>query len=300
MKNQLAPVDLRSIPVDLIDVLNSRERNKSKFDEIVENIQAIGLKKPICVTPRLGSDGSQRYLLICGEGRLKAFRSLAEMTIPALVVVVTDDDAYLMSLTENIARRNYRPLELLAGIVKLRDQGHDKKAIAKKTGLSESYVRGILTLLESGEDRLVSAVECGSMPVRVALAIVGAGDDNNAIQAALQEAYESGALRGNMLVQARRVIERRQTLGRSLARSNPRKRRDVSSSSLVRAYQREVERQKQMVTKAGLAQRRLAFAVGALRQLLADQNFTTLLRAERIDSLPTFLAERIGIVGRSV
>jgi ParB family chromosome partitioning protein len=52
-----------------------------------------------------------------------------------------------------------------------------------------------------------------------------------------------------------------------------------------------------MVSKAGLAQRRFAFAVGALRQLLADKNFTTLLRAEGIDSFPKFLADRVGIVG---
>jgi ParB family chromosome partitioning protein len=61
----------------------------------------------------------------------------------------------------------------------------------------------------------------------------------------------------------------------------------------VRNYQREVERQKQLVRKAETAQRNLLFIVGALRQLLADENFTNLLRAEGMDSLPQYLADRV-------
>jgi len=34
-----------------------------------------------------------------------------------MVVKVSDEDAFIMSLAENIARRQCRPLELLAGIV---------------------------------------------------------------------------------------------------------------------------------------------------------------------------------------
>ncbi|MCX8500332.1 MAG: ParB/RepB/Spo0J family partition protein, partial [Alphaproteobacteria bacterium] len=119
MTDKMESGEMRMIPIDLIDVLNTRERNKGVFEEIVGNIKAIGLKKPITVTPRPGSDGTERYMLICGEGRLKAFQSLGEKSIPALVVAVSDENAYIMSLAENIARRQYRPLELLAGIEQL-------------------------------------------------------------------------------------------------------------------------------------------------------------------------------------
>jgi ParB family chromosome partitioning protein len=286
------PGELQMIPIDRVEVLNPRERNNRAFDEIVGNIKAIGLKKPITVTPRLAADGTERYLLVCGEGRLKAFRSLGETTIPALVVKVSDEDAFIMSLAENIARRQYRPLELLAGIEQLRDQGYDKKAIAEKTGLTPEYVQGILILLQNGEERLLVAVGRGRIPLNAALTIVGAGDDDKAVQAALQDAYESGKLRGKQLQQARRVIERRQTLGRSVARGTPRKRPDVTTSSLVRNYQKEVGRQKLMVKKAQFAEQRLLFVVGALREMLADENFTNLLRAEGLDTLPKYLAER--------
>jgi ParB family chromosome partitioning protein len=300
MTGKLDTGEMKMIPIDRIDVLNPRERNKNTFEEIVGNIKAIGLKKPITVTPRVGADGSERYLLICGEGRMKAFRQLGEQTIPALVVKVSDENAFIMSLTENIARRQYRPLELLAGIEQLRDKGYDKKEIARKTGLTTEYVQGILTLLKHGEERLLVAVEKGRIPLNAALTIVGAGDDDKAVQAALQDAYESGKLRGKQLLQARRVIERRQTLGRSMARGTPRNKADVTSSSLVRVYQKEVDRQKQMVKKAEIAQQRLLFVVGALRQLLADENFTTLLRAEGLDSLPKYLADRVWSGGRAV
>lgn len=285
--------EIHMIPVDRIDVLNPRDRNKRVFEEIVGNIKTIGLKKPITVTPRPGENGSERFLLVCGEGRLNAFRSLGEPTIPALVVEVNDEDAFIMSLAENIARRQYRPLEILAGIKQLRDKGYSPKEIATKTGLTGQYITGILTLLQQGEERLLVAVEKGRVPLNAALAIVGAGDDDKAMQAALQEAYECGKLRGRQLMEVRRIIERRQTLGRSVARATPRKMADVSTSSLVRTYQREVERQKMTVKKAEFAQQRLLFVVSALRQLFADENFVNLLRAEGLDTLPEYLAGRV-------
>lgn len=285
--------EVRMIPVDRIDVLNPRDRNKRVFEEIVGNIKTIGLKKPITVTPRPGENGSERFLLVCGEGRLNAFRSLGEPTIPALVVEVNDEDAFIMSLAENIARRQYRPLEILAGIKQLRDKGYSPKEIAAKTGLTAQYITGILTLLQQGEERLLVAVEKGRVPLNAALTIVGAGDDDKAMQAALQEAYECGKLRGRQLMEVRRIIERRQSLGRSIARATPRKMADVSTSSLIRTYQREVERQKMTVKKAEFAQQRLLFVVSALRQLLADENFVNLLRAEGLDTLPEYLAARV-------
>ncbi len=66
----MTPSNLRMIPVDSIEVLNTRERNGKVFERIVGNIGSIGLKKPISVTPRPGPDGSERFLLVCGEGLL--------------------------------------------------------------------------------------------------------------------------------------------------------------------------------------------------------------------------------------
>ena len=289
---------VRMLPIAQIEVLNTRERNGRAFSEIVTNIKTIGLKKPIVVTPRPKSDGADHYLLICGEGRLNAFRTLGETEIPALVVTATDEDAFIMSLSENIARRQRRPLELLAGVEELRARGYTAKQIATKTGLAQKYVQGILTLLQQGEQRLVEAVEKGGIPLNAALAIVGAGKDSAAVQAVLQDAYESGTLRGRRLIDARKLMERRDSLGSTLDRRAPRKMGDVTSSSLVRTYQREVDRQKALVRKAGFTQQHLMFTVTALKQLFLDENFTNLLRAEGLDTLPKFVDERVWSKGR--
>ena len=58
------------IPVCLVDVLNPRTRNKKQHEAIVENIRSVGLKRPIKVSRRTLKDGSFRYDLICGQGRL--------------------------------------------------------------------------------------------------------------------------------------------------------------------------------------------------------------------------------------
>lgn len=285
--------EMRLIPVDRIDVLNPRDRNQEGFDAIVKNIQTIGLKKPISVTPRPGDDGAERYLLVCGEGRLKAFRELGEARIPALVISASDEDAFLMSLTENIARRKYRALELISGIARLQGMGYSPSTIAKKTGLSVKYVSELALLIEHGEERLMVAVQQGRVPINVAISIASAGDDDVALQEALQGAYESGGLRGAQLMETRKLIRNRQLFGRSAKHRALKKESNVTSASLVRAYQKEVQRQTIMVRRATAAQERLLFIAGALRQLIADDSFVTLLRAEGLDTLPKYLGERV-------
>lgn len=296
MMNAIKTPDLRMIPVDLIEVMNHRERNGKVFEDISTNIKAIGLKKPITVTPRPGPDGSERYMLICGEGRLNTFVSAGQKAIPALVVEVSDEDAYIMSLAENIARRRCHPLEFVAAIGALRERGYDKKSIAQKTGLSTDYIAGVLLLFERGEQRLLVAVQNGQIPIAVAISIARAGIDDVAVKAALHEAYESGAIRGKAVTEARRVVQLRQTVGRSMTRPGVGgKRPSVTSSSLVRTYQKEVERQELLVRKAELAQERLLFISSALAQLLHDEGFATLLRAEGLTTVPKYLADRIGL-----
>jgi ParB family chromosome partitioning protein len=301
MKNELKATELKMIPISLIEVLNPRERNQRVFDEITRNIKQIGLKKPITVTSRPKPNGDERYILVCGEGRMKAFMAFGESEIPAIVVDVDDDEAFIMSLVENIARRQCRSLELLAGVQRLRDQGYEQKVIADKTGLSIEYIRGILQLLEYGEERLLVAVETGKVPLYVALQITKAGTNDADIQNALQEAYESGQLKGKQLTNVRNLISKRQTLGKSLRkRSEIKMTSEVTSSGLIRSYKKEVDRQKLIVKKSDFAQQRLMFVIGALRTLFMNENFINLLRAEKLDTLPTFLSERVWPKGHAV
>jgi len=292
------PEAVSLIPIDRIEVLNSRDRNTKVFEEIVGNIKSIGLKKPIIVTQREELGGEPRYLLVCGEGRLNAFRLLGETHIPALVVEVSEEDAFIMSLAENIARRQYRPLEILADIESLRQRKYDPEAIAQKTGLSPQYVNNIIFLLERGEERLIEGVQKGLIPLTTALEIAKASDANKELGAVLQQAYESGQLRGRQLIEAKRLIEKRAELGPGVAHGVvPKSVRPISPSRLVKTYQKEVARKKQMVVKAEYSQNRLLFVIEALRKLFGDENFVNLLRAEGLESLPAPLADRINLGG---
>jgi ParB family transcriptional regulator, chromosome partitioning protein len=47
------------------------------------------------------------------------------------------------------------------------------------------------------------------------------------------------------------------------------------------------------VKKAQVTEQRLLLIVSALKSLFRDENFVTLLRAEGLESLPAYLAERI-------
>lgn len=293
-----APTEVELIPIDQVEVLNSRDRNLKVFEEIVGNIKTIGLKKPITVTRRTDVGDGKPYLLACGEGRLNAFRLLGETHIPALVIDATEEDAFIMSLAENIARRQYRPLEILADIESMRQRGYGAEAIVRKTGLSSQYVNNIIFLLERGEERLIEGVQKGQIPLSTALEIAKASDTDRELGTVLQQAYESGQLRGRQLNEARRLVEKRSQLGPGIGSGDaPALRPAISPSSLVRTYQKEVERKKNMVRKAEFSQNRLLFVAQALRQLFRDENFLNLLRAEGLDTLPAPLAEQISRQG---
>lgn len=284
------PDSVTMVPIERIEVLNSRDRNMKVFEEIVENIRSIGLKKPITVTEREGADGSPAFLLVCGEGRLNAFRLLGETHIPALVVKVSDEDAFIMSLAENIARRGHRPLEILADIELLLARDYTIEDIIQRTGLSQKYVRDIVFLLEKGEERLIEAVQNNTIPLTAALEIARAKNDDDDLGDMLEEAYKTGQLKGHQLTDAKRLMEKRREKGQ---KSAARPKLPNSAHSLVKIYQKEVARQHKMVLKAEHAHQQLLLVVQGLKSLFAGENFVTLLRAEGLDTLPKYLADRI-------
>ena len=284
------PDSVTMVPIDRIEVLNSRDRNMKVFEEIAENIRTIGLKKPITVTEREGADGTPAFLLVCGEGRLNAFRLLGEAHIPALVIAVSDQDAYIMLLPENIARRGHRPLEILADIELLLARDYTIDDIIQRTGLSQKYVRDIVFVLEKGEERLIEALQNNTIPLTAALEIARAKNDDGDLGDMLEEAYKSGQLKGHQLMNAKRLMEKRRDKG---PKSAARPKLPNSAHSLVKTYQKEVARQHKMVLKAEHAHQQLLLVAQGLKALFTDENFVTLLRAEGLDTLPKYLADRI-------
>lgn len=283
--------EIRMVPVDAITVLNPRARNKRVFQELVDSIAHLGLKKPITVSQR---PGKARYDLVCGQGRLEAFVALGQTQIPAIIIDAAEEDCFVMSLVENLARRQQTPLELVRAIGALRERGYSHGEIAAKVDFSAEYVGAICYLLENGEEKLINAVERGVIPHTIAMEIARAKEGE--VQQALARAYEEKSLPGNQVLAIRQIIEQRNTSGKGLHKRGPtsaRSYKSVSSESLIRAYQKETERQKLLVKRASLARSRLMFVSSALGRLLADDHFVALLRAEGLHSLPRALAERM-------
>jgi ParB family transcriptional regulator, chromosome partitioning protein len=62
---------------------------------------------------------------------------------------------------------------------------------------------------------------------------------------------------------------------------------------LVREYKDRVREQRQLIKKANLTKERLLLLVSAIRRLMLDEHFITLLRAENLVDMPEQLAARL-------
>lgn len=275
------------IPIDRITVVNPRSRGREKFKQIVGNISNLGLKKPITVAERPTNNGSARYDLVCGQGRLEAYKLLGETEVPAFVVQATKDELLLMSLAENLARRSYRTNELMREIAALKDRGHNYAEIAKITDLQLSYVKGIIRLVNKGEDGLIRAVEKNQIPLSIAVTI--ASSDHEEVQEALREAYEKSTLRGKELLRARKLIEQRRVRG---VRNTSGRSLKLGADGLMKRYQEEVSKQRREINKAKVTETRLLFVRSALKRLLQDTSFVQVLRDEALDEMPQVLMDQ--------
>jgi len=301
MKKGTRDAKIQMIPIERINILNPRVRNKKIFSDITDNIAEVGLKRPITVTRcQSGADGKD-YDLVCGQGRLEAFIECGQVEIPAIIIDVNEEQALIMSLVENLARRQHRAMDLLQCLEIMKKKGHDPKTISAKTGLSVEYVSAILGLLAKGEERLIAAVESGKIPLSVAVSISqSTGDD----QRILQDAYEKKFLRGKKLLAAQKLLEIRRRQGKSLRSNRPSratsgKGEKVSAEDLLRVYQKEVDRKRSLTRKAEQVNNSLLFVIAALRQLLQEDHFNVLLRAEGLSTMPKQLVTLIDEKGKA-
>lgn len=286
--------DIQMIPLDRITVLNPRARNRRQHQVIIDNIEAIGIKRPITVSRRDTGGQAARYDLICGEGRLEAFRMLGETEIPAVVIEAPENECLVRSLVENIARRQHRPLDIMQEIGSLHDRGYTDAEIAQKIGCTQSWVCMINVLLSRGEERLVSAVETGVIPLSLAVDIAKAETDE--AQNILIDAYATGKLKGKKLTAIRKILDqrlKRSKTFRNEALGTGKTPRRITTRDLMRVYQREAEKQRLLVKKSDFAQAKLLFVVEAMKDLLADDGFRMILRTEQLETMPQALAVRI-------
>lgn len=290
---------IEMIPVDRIQILNPRRRNERQYRSIVENIDKIGLKRPITVSHHLPSDGEFDYDLVCGQGRLEAYKRLGRESIPAVIVEANEHECLVMSLVENIARRQHPAIELMKEIGALHERGYSEGQIAKKLGVTTSWVGMLLGLLERGEERLVAAVERGIVPISMAVTI--SRSDDAGVQQALTEAYMQGVVKGRKLSLLKKTLEQRALRGKGEPAPGAGKKgvRKLDADHLRRIYQQEVGKQQLLMKKADFTQKRLLFVIQAMQSLLRNSEFVSLLKSEGMATIPAALEGRIMRSGRS-
>jgi len=283
--------EIENVPIAQIHIANPRPRNRARWQMIVANIREVGLKKPVTLVRRSGAGADGKLFdLVCGQGRVEAFIELGETNVPAIIIDDPREDQFLMSLVESIARRPPSNRDILREVRSLRERGYGVGEIAKKLGMERMYITGIVHLIEHEEVALIASVEAGKLPISVAVEIAHGKDRE--ISEALSQAYESGQLRGKKLTAARRLIakriERRQREGKVMGAQ-----RKVTGNMLVQVYKQRVREQKGLIAKAELTKERLLLITSAVRQLVRDENFVTLLRAEGIADMPKQLMAKL-------
>jgi ParB family chromosome partitioning protein len=156
--------DLITVPLEKIEPSPRNPRQKlQRLDELAASIDAYGLLQPIVLRPRL--DG--RFEIIAGHRRLQAIKSLGWRAVPATVRKAEPDDAYLLTLIENLQREDLTAREESQALeVLVRERGWGVRQVAEAVKRSPSYVSRRLRVFE--DSVLAPLVLEGRLSVSVA------------------------------------------------------------------------------------------------------------------------------------
>ncbi len=277
----MAQRDYRMIPVNEINVVNSRGREKKQFVENVRSIGEVGLYKPILVNKRnFGVTGM--YDLICGEGRLLAHTELGKTHIAADVLDIDERQAQLMTLGENIARTPPKTIEFARALKEMRDYGMSWKELAAITGKCQEYLSGYVRLVEQGEERLVKGVEDGVFSLHFAMNVSQSPD--RSIQHLLMDAFDSGVVNSNNLPRVRKIIEDRLEKGKTLG--GKKAAAPYTVERLKRDIRKITREKESFVYEAGQRENRLMRILVALQRLKQDETFFGMLKAASLADGP--------------
>ncbi|WP_019937418.1 ParB/RepB/Spo0J family partition protein [Bordetella sp. FB-8] len=121
--------------------------DEGSLTELAESIRAQGVIQPITVRA-LGADAPGEYEIIAGERRFRAAQLAGLKEVPVLVREVSDENAAVIALIENIQREDLNPLEEAQGVRRLLDEfGLTHEQAAQAIGRSRSATSNLLRLL---------------------------------------------------------------------------------------------------------------------------------------------------------
>jgi ParB family chromosome partitioning protein len=125
-----------------------REITPDQLSELAESIRSEGLLQPIVV--RKSGD---KYQLIAGERRWRAFQLLKIKSIPARLVEASNASSAALGLIENLQREGLNPIEEAHGYASLiRDFDLTQESAAERVGKGRASVANALRLLSLDHD----------------------------------------------------------------------------------------------------------------------------------------------------
>jgi ParB/RepB/Spo0J family partition protein len=134
--------DLEHIELNKIHVRKSRKSDES-IDDLSKSIRESGILEPLLVRKR-----GQFYELLAGSRRLQAAENIGLRTVPTIILDVSDEKAFEVSLTENLQRENLSPLEVGTLLSEGSRQFHlSQRQLAKKLGKDVAWVNRHIQLL---------------------------------------------------------------------------------------------------------------------------------------------------------
>jgi ParB family transcriptional regulator, chromosome partitioning protein len=139
--------DISSLEIKLIrynPVQPRKDYNEAQLEELKASIKEKGVLQPILVRP-----AGQGYEVIAGERRLRAATSLGLTKIPAVVKTVTDREALVLALVENIQRQDLNAIEEAQGYKRLIEEFEfTPETVAQSVGKDRSTINNLIRLLK--------------------------------------------------------------------------------------------------------------------------------------------------------
>jgi ParB family chromosome partitioning protein len=156
-------LDIQRIPLADIDASgNNPRRRLTDMDDLTDSIQAHGLLQPVVVRKT-----GDRYTLIAGHRRLEALRRLGWDMVPVVVRAADVDQAYVLTLVENLQRSDLLPTEQAAALETLvRERGWTTRQVAAAIKRSQAYVSKRLRVFD--DPLLAPAVLANQLSVSAA------------------------------------------------------------------------------------------------------------------------------------
>lgn len=139
-------MEIKELAIDQIKPNSNQPRkflDESKLKELAASIKSRGLLEEILVRPK-----DEYFEIVHGERRWRACKLLLLETIRAKVESFSDEEAFELSLTENIQRENLLPIEEAKAYKQLGNRGLTHEEIAKKVSKSRTYVTQKLRILK--------------------------------------------------------------------------------------------------------------------------------------------------------